>query len=246
MIPSSTPSSSRPTALIRLHQTFDVLCGMAVLLAVFAAANTSRMPDGLTQFLAMRVTIKNCVLLFFLLSGWVALLKIFGVYRLEQYRSVFRGISRHLGACTVAALLAMSFPLSSKSGAISGVTIAWYWLGLALSGLIGRLATSYLMMRLPSLAKWRRNILIVGTGPRAASLCAEVENMRGSPNRVIGFMDKEVYHAAEDNVRAGFVGPLDDLEPFLMRQVVDQVLIALPMRSCYDDIQRSIEVCYRV
>ncbi len=242
----STPSSSRPTALIRLHQAFDVLCGLVVLLAVFAAANSSRMPDGLGQFLALRVTIKNCVLLFFLLSGWVTLLKLFGVYRLEQYRSILRGTTRHLGACSVAALLALAFPLSSSSGAISGSIIAWYWIGLATSGIVGRLATSYLMMRLPSLAKWRRNILIVGSGPRAASLCAEIEEVRGSPNRVIGFMDKEMYEPAPECVRERYAGKLEDLEQFLMRQVVDQVLIALPIRSCYDQIQLSIEICERV
>jgi len=54
MVSFSTPSSSHPTALIKLHQTY-VLCGLAIFLAVFAAENSSKMPDGLTQFLALRV-----------------------------------------------------------------------------------------------------------------------------------------------------------------------------------------------
>ena len=35
------------------------------------------------------------------------------------------------------------------------------------------------------------------------------------------------------------------LEQILMRQAVDEVLIALPVRSRYAEIQRAIEICER-
>ena len=46
-------------------------------------------------------------------------------------------------------------------------------------------------------------------------------------------------------VRAQFLGDLDSLEELLMRHAVDQVLIALPARSRYAEIQRTIEICER-
>lgn len=242
----STDSSIRPSAPIRLHQAYDVLSGLAVLLMVLAAENSARMPDGLTQFLAMRVTVKNGLLLFLLLSGWVTLLKMFRVYRIEQYRSMARGITHHLGACTLAAPLALLFPASSVTGAFSYTAVAWYWLGLSVSGVIGRIATSYFMTHLPVLAAWRRNILIIGSGPRAARLCAEIEANGDSPNRVLSFIDRNLYEPASDLVRDRFLPVLDTLEEFLMHVVVDEVLIALPVRSRYDDIQKSIEICERV
>jgi exopolysaccharide biosynthesis polyprenyl glycosylphosphotransferase len=102
------------------------------------------------------------------------------------------------------------------------------------------------MTRLPVLATWRRNILILGSGPRAARLCAEIEGQGDSPNQVIGFVDRELYQPVLEPVRARYMPVLDGLEQFLMQQVVDEVLIALPIRSRYDDIQESIETCERV
>jgi exopolysaccharide biosynthesis polyprenyl glycosylphosphotransferase len=241
----SADSSIRPP-LIRLHQAYDVLCGLMVLLAVFAAENSAKMPDGLAQFLTLRITVKNGLLLFFLLSGWVALLKLFRVYRNEQYRDVRRGIGLHLGACAFAMPLAMLFPLLSKSGAISYSTVAWYWLGLSVMGVWGRLATSYLMARLPTIATLPRNILVLGSGPRAARLSAEIESHGDASSRIIGFMDRDMYHPPFEAVRSRYLDGFDHLENFLMQQVVDEVLIALPIRSRYDDIQQSIEICERV
>jgi exopolysaccharide biosynthesis polyprenyl glycosylphosphotransferase len=241
----SADSSIRPP-LIRLHQAYDVISGLMVLLAVVAAENSAKMPDGLTQFLALRVTVKNGLLLFFLLSGWVALLKLFRVYRNEQYAQVRRGIALHLGACAFAVPLALAFPLFSRSGAISYSSIAWYWLGLSIMGVWGRLAASYLINRLPTINAWPRNILVLGSGPRAARLSSEIEVGGDPSNRVIGFMDREMYQPAVEPVRSRYLDGLDDLENFLMQQVVDEVLIALPIRSRYDDIQKSIEICERV
>jgi exopolysaccharide biosynthesis polyprenyl glycosylphosphotransferase len=41
------------------------------------------------------------------------------------------------------------------------------------------------------------------------------------------------------------LGGLDDLEAILMNQPVDEVLIALPAKSCYDKIQAAILTCER-
>jgi exopolysaccharide biosynthesis polyprenyl glycosylphosphotransferase len=42
------------------------------------------------------------------------------------------------------------------------------------------------------------------------------------------------------------LGGLDDLEGILMRGAIDEVLIALPIKSCYAEIQRVIDTCERV
>jgi len=42
------------------------------------------------------------------------------------------------------------------------------------------------------------------------------------------------------------LGTLDDLERILMKQPVDEILIALPVKSCYERIQTTIKTCERV
>ena len=42
------------------------------------------------------------------------------------------------------------------------------------------------------------------------------------------------------------IGTLDDLEGILMRHVIDDVLITLPIKSCYGKIQNTIALCERL
>jgi exopolysaccharide biosynthesis polyprenyl glycosylphosphotransferase len=46
-------------------------------------------------------------------------------------------------------------------------------------------------------------------------------------------------------VQQRMLGGLDDLETILMKQPVDEVMIALPAKSCYAQIQTAIQTCER-
>jgi exopolysaccharide biosynthesis polyprenyl glycosylphosphotransferase len=67
---------------------------------------------------------------------------------------------------------------------------------------------------------------------------------RGRRYTVLGFVDVTT-EIADARTSSRLLGKLDDLEHILMRRVVDEVLIALPLRSHYASIQRAIEVCER-
>ena len=62
---------------------------------------------------------------------------------------------------------------------------------------------------------------------------------------LIGFVD-DSDESASDDIGRRMLGKLSDLESILMHQVVDEALIALPIKSCYTEIQRAIDVCARV
>ena len=87
-----------------------------------------------------------------------------------------------------------------------------------------------------------RQVIIVGSGPRALNLYREIEQ-NPSAYRVLGFVDSKNSHVVPDEVQSRMIGPLENLDQILMKRVVDHVMIALPMKSCYDDIQRTITVC---
>jgi exopolysaccharide biosynthesis polyprenyl glycosylphosphotransferase len=62
---------------------------------------------------------------------------------------------------------------------------------------------------------------------------------------VLGFVDS--YNGnAQPEAAAAMLGSLDQLEQILMRQVVDEVIIALPIRSCYQHVQDALIVCERM
>jgi len=62
---------------------------------------------------------------------------------------------------------------------------------------------------------------------------------------VVGFIDEPTGSAPYDRVIQPTLGTLRQLEQILMRQVIDEVVIALPVKSCYQQIQYVINVCER-
>jgi len=90
-----------------------------------------------------------------------------------------------------------------------------------------------------------RNVIIIGTGPRAASLYRRLSGDPPTGYNVIGFVDSDAA-VASDEVRPRLLGQLDQLEAILMQQALDEVVIALPMRSCYGAIHGAIQTCERV
>ena len=62
---------------------------------------------------------------------------------------------------------------------------------------------------------------------------------------LIGCMDVEDTPATAPHLPR-WLGPLRDLESVLIHEVVDEVLIALPIRSCYERIQEVIHTCERL
>jgi exopolysaccharide biosynthesis polyprenyl glycosylphosphotransferase len=86
------------------------------------------------------------------------------------------------------------------------------------------------------------NVLIVGSGPRALATYHHLTTRASRPQRVLGFIDDEVQ---PDLGRSGLrhMGQLDELETVLEGNVVDEVHVALPVKSRYPEFQQAISVC---
>jgi len=96
---------------------------------------------------------------------------------------------------------------------------------------------------------WRRSpkqALIVGSGPIAARL---YRRLKAYPSKyhVLGFVDtpSERYNVTPD-IRERLLGDLDELETILVTWPADEVLVALPVKSCYSRIQNVIRTCERI
>jgi exopolysaccharide biosynthesis polyprenyl glycosylphosphotransferase len=87
-------------------------------------------------------------------------------------------------------------------------------------------------------------VLIVGSGPRALRLYHDLFRERANGHHFLGFVDSPDSELAPE-VRSRLLGDLAGLEQILMRKAVDEVLIALPVRSRYTEIQQAIEICER-
>src|SRR5436305_1966267 len=86
-------------------------------------------------------------------------------------------------------------------------------------------------------------VVIVGSGPMALSLFRNICERHSEQYDVLGFVDTPNGHPVPDFIRRRLLAPIETLDEILLKHVVDHVMIAMPIKSCYDQIQRAIGVC---
>jgi exopolysaccharide biosynthesis polyprenyl glycosylphosphotransferase len=137
--------------------------------------------------------------------------------------------------------LALIFPAISFTGAFGYATVASFWV-ISIPVLIT--VRGFLRSLAAGNVAPVREVLIVGSGPRALEVFERMEE-DAEDRRVVGFVDT-ASEVSSDLVRRRLLGGLDALESLLMHRAIDEVVIALPMKSCYNQIQDAIAACQRV
>jgi exopolysaccharide biosynthesis polyprenyl glycosylphosphotransferase len=228
--------------LLSLTRIADTGIAVIALLAGFVAANLGHMPSGLQEFLELRLTMTNVLLVAGYAVVWRLICISFGLYGANLVGDRRAEVRRVLSAATVGSMVAFIFPLRSDSHSFGPLAILYFWLGSTASMLGFRAGLRALAnSRSPKV----QDVLIVGSGPRALRLHRALDGSRPVDYRCLGFVDRVTYDP-EPEIHDRLLGDLTGLEGILMRRAVDLVLIALPVRSCYGDIQRALEICERV
>jgi len=221
----------------------DAFLGVAILLSVLVVGNADRMPQGLEEFLAVRLTVKNILLLTGFGLAWPGVLWACGLYNPKRLCDGEGELPRILLASAIAGLVAMTFPLTSQSGAARPVHALLFAVIVAPS--VAALRAGARATRASRRRARARRTLIVGSGPIAAWLHRGFGTDREIRREVVGFVDSDPQPSL---IAIGLphLGGLGQLERLLMHVVVDEVFVALPVKSRYEEIQRTIAACERV
>src|SRR5262245_10110837 len=176
----------RVALFLRWARWSDMSVALAALVGAFLLTNVGRMPHGFGGFLAVRLTVKNLVLLIAFAGAWRMVCTLAGLYRWEvvQYRR--REAARVLIAAMVGSSAALVFPVISVTGAFRVTTVL---VSLAATAAAMLLARSGLRMLIDLEADERHAFLIVGTGPRGLTLGRELAG--SSAARLLGYVDVE-------------------------------------------------------
>lgn len=233
-------------ALGRTTKAFDGACALAVMLGAFVVVNMGRAPNGLEEFLAVRITVRNVAFGALLLGIWYLCFTLCGLYRRERGERRARRALRVVVACTAASVMIAPWTAASASGTFSLRVVAAFWAAAVAAELLGRGAIEGIAAYLDRRAAVLRRAVIVGSGPRALQLLHAIDERPVGRLEVIGFVDSCTRDDVPPEIAARLLGSLDALEPTLLSQAIDQVLIALPVKSCYEAIQQTIAVCERV
>ena len=228
---------------IALCQVTDTAVALVSLIAALVLTNLGSMPTGVAGFLAMRITLEKLLLVGLFLLAWRSSFRFCGLYEWKRIITRSQELSSGVAAATVGTSFTLIFVLHSKSGAFDAEVVLYFW--LAATGLVLLIRSMLRTLAFNSPTSETQDVIIVGSGPRAFSLYRQLSGDRRTGYNILGFVDSNPGVSSEE-ISHRLLGRLDQLESILMRQALDEVVIALPMRSCYSDIHNVIEVCERV
>jgi exopolysaccharide biosynthesis polyprenyl glycosylphosphotransferase len=122
--------------------------------------------------------------------------------------------------------------------------VAIFWMTAMGSALMLRVTIGLIQMYIRPLFRRGKNAVIVGSGLRALRAREELSANPEWKYEFLGFINPiaNAMHGSNDET----LGKLGDLEEILMRQAVDEVIIALPVKSQYAAIEKTIGICERV
>ena len=224
------------------------LSDLLLMLACFglATVTVSHMYSklSLSEFLAMRVRIQNVLIFFGFLYLWNQVFSSFEMY--ESRRLSRRG--SEVGDLIKATLLGTAIIYGAGIAfhviMVNYVFALVFWVSVTATTLAGRLAVRFVLRQARKRGKNLRNMLIAGTNDGAISFAHKIQQSPWLGYRIVGFVDEE-WPGLEKFHHSGYplVSSFEGMRKFLRTNVVDEVVVTLPMRSKYSYASEIAELC---
>jgi exopolysaccharide biosynthesis polyprenyl glycosylphosphotransferase len=234
-------TSFRRQVLVYFFELSDlVLLGASLYLAIFGRAALTSWSELAHKTIQVH-TIVAMIVLFFV---WKAALSLLGLYRSKRLtRRLPEALDLTKASTAAATLLATVAAAFGVQSITPGVCLRFF----LLTGFF--LIASRLLMRQFLHAAHRRgrnlrHLLIVGTNVRAIRFANGVLTRPELGYRLVGFVDDAwVGPLPDEGIGANLVASFADFQSYLRSQVVDDVVIALPIESFHDQVRDLVQVC---
>lgn len=237
-------NSFRRQVLLQAFKLFDLL--VVTFSFAVAAIPVSRLTAQVSfpSFLSMRIKVQNILLLLLLLLVWHFIFSIFGLYESKRLGDRWTEIKDVLKATSLGTIVVVMMASLFRIRMVTPIFVLVFW---ALSGSVAvssRLMLRSLLKRIRVQGRNLRQILIIGTNSRAVRFARSIEGTPELGYRLIGFVD-EKWAGIKDFLETGYacVADLERFPIFLREQVVDEVALALPMKTFYSKASEIVAQC---
>jgi exopolysaccharide biosynthesis polyprenyl glycosylphosphotransferase len=200
-------------------------------------------PLSLEQFFSMRVSVKNFLVFGAIIAAWRFFFQCFGLYDSKRLDSGTSEAVDVLKATTVATIVL------AVAGAVHRIALATprflvvSWLLCTALILLSRSVLRFTLKEIRKRGRNLRHIVIAGTNNRALDFVRTVESRPDWGFRVVGFVDQPWAGMAEfEKEHRPLVANFDGFVEFIRDNVVDELVIALPMQSLYAQSARLAAV----
>ncbi len=235
---------ARRKLLLKSFKGVDLLIlalafAISIILAYSPSGNIS-----LSEFLAIRVKIENIVFvgLLAVLSHMVFLF--FQLYESKRLATLQSECFDLLKTTSLISLMLATLALLFNVEIVTPLFLLTFFLVAVGLLILSRVILRVTLKQVRLNGRNVRNILIVGTNPRAVQFARDIQNKPDLGYRLVGFLD-ESWHGQDDFTKTGYtiVSDFKNFNSFLRCFVIDEVMIALPIKSYYEKAAKIIAQC---
>jgi exopolysaccharide biosynthesis polyprenyl glycosylphosphotransferase len=233
----------RRQVLLNSMKMFD-LASVMLAFGLASVAVSQRSAVSLAEFFGMRVKVQNFIVFAILLLVWHQICVLFGMYASRRLAGRWDETLDVIKATSLGTLVIFFTHLLLHIDLVTLDFLAVFWLVATFTTIAGRVFMRLVLRQARIHGRNLRDVLIVGTNPRAVQFARKIRDNHFLGYRVIGFVDQEWPGLTEfSQSEFGLACNFDSLVPFLRSNVVDEVLVALPMRSLYARASEVSAVC---
>ena len=229
-------------AALRLTDLLLMLAALSIAIIInYAPEARISAPDYAVDFLSTRIKVANAILCGFMVTVWYVVFNIQGIYRSHRLSTLTDEI-KEIGAAVV--LSSFALLMVAHLGHWQTITL-WTTTCVGILGfsmiVILRILLRLNLRRLRRKGKNLKTLLIIGGGVRAQWFATQIRKRQDLGYRIVGYLDTD--ERFENGVSdIPWLGELDKLTEIIEHDVVDEVVIALPIKSQYSHIESAINL----
>ena len=213
--------------------------GLAAVLVAYETPSTS-----LAEFLSMRVKVQNFVLFALFLLAWHLVFSCFGLYNSKRFSPRWAEVLDIAKATTLGSAIVFVAVIFLRIQMVTPLFILLFWVATTLAGTVSRVLLRYMLGGIRRRGRNLREMVVVGTNPRAVRFARNVEFKPEVGYRIVGFVD-DAWNGLAEFRKTGYplVADFAGFHSFLRDHVADEVMVALPMQSSYAQAARIAALC---
>jgi len=197
-------------------------------------------PIFLVDYLSQRIRVTNALLGVVLILSWYAAFAAQGLYTSHRFGPRTREIieiARAIAFCSVALLVAAEIGHWPTIKLRTTANFGMVSFGLIVSM---RMALRYNLRRLRERGHNVKSLVLVGGGSRARAFAAHINQRQDLGYKILGYVDSDPAYSGLTIEGARHLGTIEDLPQLMSREIIDEVAIALPIKSHYTQIERAV------
>jgi exopolysaccharide biosynthesis polyprenyl glycosylphosphotransferase len=199
---------------------------------------------SLGDFLSYRIKIQNFIIFVGILLLWYRVFRFFDLYESRRLSRQRDEVSDIIKATSVGTILMYAIAIAFHVTMINYVFVGVFWVSLSFITAAGRLGVRYVLRQVRIKGKNLRNILIVGSNDAAVQFARKIEQSPWLGYRILAFVDEEWPGLKKFNEEGySLTCNFGSLRKFLRSNVVDEVVVTLPLRSLHSYASEIAELC---